>query len=68
MKKRTIRSIYIADLERLATSWEGWANARIEEHKAAPDEYTTRNERTAAGQLSAAQDLRALIRECQTGG
>lgn len=68
MKKRTVRSIKITELESLAASWEGWADARIEEHKKAPDGYTARNQGPAAGQLGAAQDLRALIREIQTGG
>ena len=62
------RSIPITELEQLAASWEGWANTRIEEHKQAPTPETERNYSTAAGQISAAQDLRGLIREIQTGG
>jgi hypothetical protein len=38
MKKK--RSIPITELEKLAASWEGWANTRLEEHKQAPTPKT----------------------------
>lgn len=54
------KSIKIKELEKLIQSWKGWANARLEEHKA---EKNWNNYYSAAGLLTAAEDLEKVIKE-----
>lgn len=61
------RSIPIEELELLAAQWSAWAKARLLEHHESPDTQTKENSFTAAGLLSAAEDLRTLIREITVG-
>lgn len=55
-----MKSIKIKELEKLANSWESYANARLEEHK---QKKNWDNYYCAAGLLSAAEDLRRVIKE-----
>jgi hypothetical protein len=54
-----IKSIKTKELLKLAESWEGWANARLEEHKI---EKNWDNYYSAAGLLTAADELKDLIK------
>jgi hypothetical protein len=54
-----IKSVKTKELIRLAESWEGWANARLEEHKI---EKNWDNYYSAAGLLTAVEDLKNLIK------
>ena len=58
MKQR--KSIKIKELEKLISSWERWADARIEEHK---QEKNWDNYYSAAGLYTAAEDLRDVIKQ-----
>jgi hypothetical protein len=54
-----IKSIKTKELIRLAESWEGWANTRLKEHEI---EKNWNNYYSAAGLLTAAEDLKNLIK------
>lgn len=54
-----IKSIKTKELIALAQSWEAWANLRLEEHKL---DAHWGNYYAAAGLLTAAEQLRELIR------
>lgn len=54
-----IKSIKIEELEKLIICWEGWANLRLEEHKT---DANWGNYYSAAGLLTAAEDLKELIK------
>jgi hypothetical protein len=53
-----LKSIKTKELLKLAESWEGWANARLEEHKT---EKNWNNYYSAPGMLTAAEELRKII-------
>ena len=55
-----IKSIKTKELEKLIKSWEGWANARLEDQKV---EKNYDNYYCAAGLLTAAEDLKKVIKE-----
>jgi hypothetical protein len=55
-----IKSIKTKELNTLIESWEGWANARLAEHKI---EKNWDNYYSAAGLLCATEDLKKVIKE-----